>query len=340
MVFFNLLRMKKQLLLLTTTIALTVGQIGYALKFALPPAGEDIIGNITTEEVKPGDNLGKIGRRHDIGYLEMREANPQLDDGIMEVGDQIMIPGRFILPPAPRKGIVVNLAEMRMYYYPDNGKEVYTYPVGIGRVAWQTPEGEGKITTKIKDPTWYAPKSIRDDRAKEGVIIPAIVKPGPNNPLGRYKMNLSFPGYLIHSTNMPEGVGMRSSSGCIRMLPEDAEQLFNMVKVGTPVTIINRPYKIGWSQSQLYLEAHSPLQEQDDKVSDLNLTPMVLAISQQIKDKLVKIDWREAKAIAEEGLGVPELIGNLVIKQVVKISGQETPRYPSMPSLQREIVIR
>lgn len=332
--------MKRQLLLLTAVVALTAGQISYALRFTLPSPGENIVGSISTVIVQSGDNLGKIAQQHDIGYLEMREANPQLDDGTMEIGDQLIIPGRFILPPAPYKGIVVNLAEMRMYYYPDDGKEVYTYPVGIGRVAWQTPEGVGKITTKVKDPTWYAPKSIRDDRAKEGVHIPAIVKPGPNNPLGRYKMNLSFPGYLIHSTNMPEGVGMRSSSGCIRMLPADAEQLFNMVKVGTPVTIINQPYKIGWAEHQLYLEAHSPLQEQDDKVSDLNLTPMVQAISQQIKDKAVKINWQEAKTIAEEELGTPEIIGNLVEKQVVTAYGQETPRYSSMPSLQGEIAIQ
>ena len=311
------IKMKKQFLLITTLITLTAAQVGYGLKFKLPAPGNDIVGSLSSVEIQPGDNLGLIGRKRDMGYFEMREANPHLDDGIMEIGSNILIPGQFILPAAPRKGVVVNLAEMRMYYYPENGKEVYTYPVGIGRVAWQTPEGNGKITAKVKDPTWYAPKSIRDDRAKDGVIIPAVVKPGPDNPLGRYKMSLSFPGYLIHSTNMPEGVGMRSSSGCIRMLPDDAEQLFNMVKVGTPVTIINQPYKAGWLGHHLYLEAHAPLQEQDDNSSDLNFTPMVKAISEQVSARSAKINWQEARAIAEEELGIPALIGHLIPNQMV-----------------------
>ncbi|MDF2867019.1 MAG: hypothetical protein K0S11_489 [Gammaproteobacteria bacterium] len=316
-----IMKMKKQFLLITTAITLTAAQISYGLKFQLPAPGCDIVGHLSSVEIQPSDNLGLIGRKRDIGYFEMREANPHLDEGLMEIGSNILIPAQFILPAAPRKGIVVNLAEMRMYYYPENGKEVYTYPVGIGRVAWQTPEGTGKITAKVKDPTWYAPKSIREDRAKDGVIIPAIVKPGPDNPLGRYKMSLSFPGYLIHSTNLPEGVGMRSSSGCIRMLPADAEQLFNMVNIGTTVTIVNQPYKAGWSGHHLYLEAHSPLEEQDDKNSDLNLTPMVKAISEQVNHKLTKVNWKEAQAIAEEELGIPALIGNLTVNQMVTTYG-------------------
>jgi L,D-transpeptidase ErfK/SrfK len=346
--------MKKQLLLFISAISLLAIQPSYALKFKLPVPGNDIIGQLSSVQILPGDNLGLIGRQHDIGYFEMREANPQLDEGIMEIGDNILIPSQFILPPAPRKGIVINLAEMRMYYYPENSDTVYTYPVGIGRVAWESPIGVSKITEKVKDPTWYAPKSIREARAKEGVIIPAIVKPGPDNPLGRYKMRLSFPGYLIHSTNLPEGVGMRSSSGCIRMLPTDAEQLFNMVKVGTPVTIINEPYKAGWSGQHLYLEAHAPLQEQEDKISDLNLTPMVKAISEQVKNKLAKISWTEAQEIAEDELGIPELVGSasvhfpvvdyssltdnhlLVAKQqaVTLNYGQKTPRHLSLPVMQ------
>jgi L,D-transpeptidase ErfK/SrfK len=283
----------------------------YALRFELPIGEDNIVGDITTAEImSPADNLGKIGRDHDIGYFAMREANPQLDHEVLKVGDTVVIPGRFVLPEVPREGIVVNLAEMRLYYFPTGAKEVYTFPIGIGRVAWQSPEGKGKIIQKTKDPTWHVPKSIWEARAKEGVILPKVVKPGPDNPLGRYRMRLSFPGFLIHSTNMPEGVGMRSSSGCLRMLPADAEQLFTMVKVGTPVTIINRPYKAGWSSQQFYLEAHSPLQELDDKVSDLNLTPMVMAISAQLHGQTVKVNWIQARAVAEEELGIPEIIGN------------------------------
>lgn len=301
--------MKKQLLIILC--ALLNLPTCYALKFKLPAAGHDILGQITSYVIQAGDDIGKIGRHFDIGYMEMREANPHLDDGNIEIGDTILIPSRFILPPGPRKGIVVNLAELRMYYYPEQGQEVYTYPVGIGRVDWETPVGTGKIIAKVENPTWYAPKSIREARAKEGVIIPAIVKPGPDNPLGRYKMTLSFPGYLIHSTNVPAGVGTRSSSGCIRMLPEDAEQLFKMVKVGTEVTIINKPYKVGWMQNHLYLEAHSPLQEQDDKDSGLNLTPMIEAITEQTKTRMVNVNWAESKLIAEDEEGIPQLIGNI-----------------------------
>jgi len=326
------MKIKRTLVFLVAASLMATSQLCWALKFKLPLPGNDIVGQLSSVEIQPGDNLGLIGRKHDIGYFEMREANPALDEGIMEIGDRILIPGQFILPATIHKGIVVNLAEMRMYYFPENGTEVYTYPVGIGRVAWQTPEGEGKITEKVKDPTWYAPKSIREERAKEGVIIPAVVKPGPNNPLGRYKMRLSIPGYLIHSTNMPEGVGMRSSSGCIRMLPEDAEQLFNMVKVGTQVTIINQPYKAGWLGRHLYLEAHSPLQEQDDKNTDLNLTPMVKAISDRILGRTAKINWTEAQSVAEDELGIPSLIGSLTVNQIgVAHYGQEIARYPRLP---------
>jgi len=236
-----------------------------AATFQLPSPEFDLVGALQRVEARQEDTLLDIARRHDIGQEEIVRANPGVDRWLPGAGTKVTIPSRYILPLAPRKGLVLNLPEMRLYFYPQTepgeAAAVQTYPVSIGRMDWATPLGETTLVAKQKNPAWRPPKSIREEHAAEGDPLPEIVPPGPDNPLGRYALRLGIPGYLIHGTNKAFGVGMRVSHGCIRMLPEDVEKLFPQVPVGTPVNIINQPAKAGWYGGKLYLEIHPPLTE-------------------------------------------------------------------------------
>ena len=173
-----------------------------ALTFTID-ATSDIVGSVQSANVQYGESLADIGRRFDLGVYEMIEANPTVDPWVPEVGTPIVIPTQFILPAGERVGLIINLAEMRVYYFEPQQRLVSTYPIGIGKKGWETPLGQGKIISKTENPSWRPPQSIRDAHAARGDILPAIVKPGPDNPLGKYALRLSLPGYLIHGTNRP-----------------------------------------------------------------------------------------------------------------------------------------
>jgi len=225
----------------------------------------DVVGAPRTITAKHEDTLLDIAVRQSIGQDQMERVNPDVDRWLPGDGTQVLIPSQHVLPRGPRTGLVLNLPEMRLYYYPPRKAgepiQVQTYPIGIGRMDWATPLGTTSIVTKVKDPGWRPPASIRKEHAERGDPLPEYVPPGPDNPLGRYAMKLGIPGYLIHSTNKPLGVGMRVSHGCIRMLPNDIEYLFPQVATGTPVRIVNEPVKAGWYGGKLYLEVHPPLPE-------------------------------------------------------------------------------
>lgn len=241
-------------------IFLMISPICLALTFAIPK-DSNIVGGMQTAIIQKGESLSEIGRRFDVGVYEMIEANPQINPWSPRAGTEVKIPTKFILPAKIRNGIVINLAEMRLYYFHSDNKLVSTYPLGIGRKGWLTPLGVTTIVQKKKHPTWYPPKSIRASHAKKGKILPDFIPPGPKNPLGDYAMKLGFSGYLIHGTNRPGGIGVRSSSGCIRMFPEDIESLFHLIPIGTKVTIIHKPYKVGVRQNKIYVESHEPLSD-------------------------------------------------------------------------------
>lgn len=281
-----------------------------ALEFPLPKDGSNVVGYIETTRVQGGDNLATIGRRYDVGYYEMLEANPQINPMALITNQAVMVPTQFILPDAPRKGIVINLAELRLYYYPPEGETVITEPIGIGRQGWVTPVGHSYITRKREDPTWHAPQSVIRDMAKRGEPIPSIYPPGPKNPLGRYALNLSIAGYLIHGTNQPAGVGRRVSAGCIRMYPEDIETLFYKVEVGTPVTIVNQQYKAGYLAGQLYLESHKPLAEQRQRNGNYVIGTMYEAVQKTAANYNLSIDWDKARTTAKQQSGVPQVINS------------------------------
>ncbi len=274
------------------------------------PAQGDIVGQLEVAIAKQGENFAQIARDHDLGYTELSEANPQVDPDHIAAGTVLVIPNQFILPNAPRRGMIINLAEMRLYYYPNSGT-VITHPLGIGREGEDTPLGVMKVIEHIPNPTWTATATMRALRAKEGVILPKSVPPGPDNPLGKFAMRLSSPTYLIHGTNDPlGGIGRRSSSGCMRLYPEDIESLYHQVKNGTEVAMVNQPYKVGWLDNQLYIESHVSLdnvrQGQGDSDSIKSL------IMQHVNNQDVQIAWDQALEIASETQGWPQLIGQLV----------------------------
>ena len=213
------------------------------------------------------DTLLDIARRFDIGYSEIVSANPGVDVWLPGTGQRVLVPNQFILPDAPQQGIVINLAEMRLYYYPkpeaDQPRQVITHPIGIGREGWQTPVGKTKIIQKKKDPTWTPPASILAEHLENGDPLPKVVPAGPDNPLGAFAMRLGMPGYLLHGTNRPYGVGLRVSHGCIRLFPEDIEHLFGKVPLNVAVEIVYQPYKAAMHQDKLYVEAHETYDDMD-----------------------------------------------------------------------------
>jgi L,D-transpeptidase ErfK/SrfK len=294
----------KRLITLTALLLLFLPLTATALYFDLPPTGEDVVGTLESFQTKYEDTLIDVGRLYDLGYVEMKVANPNVDPWLPGSGTEVVIPTQFILPPGPRKGVVINLPELRLYYYPRGGKEVITYPLGIGREGWSTPTGFAKVTGKTANPAWRPPASIRAEHEAEGDPLPEVVPAGPDNPLGTHALYLSMRGYLLHGTNKPYGVGMRVSHGCIRLYPEDIKELFSQLPVGTPVRIINEPYKAGWFNGRLYVEAHTPLSEQLQS-DGVNLTPLIKQVVDRLGENPLRPDWSLLKQIAQEHKGIP-----------------------------------
>jgi L,D-transpeptidase ErfK/SrfK len=286
--------------------ALCVAGFASALELPLPPPGDDIVGQVQVIQAKYEDTFADLGSANDLGYLEMVVANPGVDPWLPGEGTEVILPTRFILPPGPREGIVINLAEYRLYYYPKNRDVVYTYPLGIGREGWNSPVANAHITAKTPNPGWYPPKSIREEHAADGDPLPSYVPPGPDNPLGPYKMGLSVPGYLIHGSNKKFGIGMRVSHGCFRMLNHNVLKLASMVSVGTSVRIINEPYKFGRSGGKVYLEAHAPLSDTDDASIVDKHTAVINALLQNEAFADLRLDWEMLREVvaAEDGLPV------------------------------------
>ncbi len=232
-----------------------------AIELAVPAQG-DVVGEVGTVVTRARDTLLDIGRAHGLGYNEIAAANPAVDPWVPGEGTRIVVPTQFVLPPGPREGIVINLAQMRLFYFPPpepgQAARVVTLAIGIGDDIAPTPIATTHITRKAVDPSWRPPDSVRKRRAEEGETLPAVVPPGPDNPLGSRALYLGLPSYLIHGTNRPWGIGMRVSNGCIRLYPEDIEALYEQVPVGTPVRIINEPILFGERNGTPVLQAFRP----------------------------------------------------------------------------------
>ena len=248
--------------------------------------------------------------------------NPKLDRWLIKKGTVVRLPNRRILPDTPHEGITLNIAEYRMYYYPaDQPGTVRSYAHGIGRQDWQTPLGKTTVAKKVKDPAWHPPESIRREHAANGDPLPAIVPPGPHNPLGAYALYLNLPGdYRIHGTDIDKiyGIGMQITHGCVRMYPEDIEALHNSVPVGTSVYIVKQPVKVGWLNNVLYIEAHPDL-EGEEKTQDQRYA-VALALIQK----------------ANNG-ELPEFDQVALNKALKDLDGTPVPLYERLPPLEEEM---
>jgi L,D-transpeptidase ErfK/SrfK len=280
-----------------------------------PPTSEDnIIGNLQIIQSQTGDSLYKIARRFEMGTYELAKANPRIAPyGTIPTNTGIVIPSFFILPNTSHQGLVINLPEMRVYYYNTEKKEVVTEPIAIGRLGWGTPEISTYVVEKIKDPMWVVPESIQIDSAEKGKTLPEVMPPGPDNPLGQYALRLGNWTILIHGTNQPSSIGQRISSGCIRMYPEDIEYFFNHINEKTPVSIVNQPYKVGWFQGNLYFEAHNTLIETTDLEEEEQRKAyeiIMAAVSNKLSsDGLpMQINWNIVAKALHEHTGIPQRI--------------------------------
>jgi L,D-transpeptidase ErfK/SrfK len=276
--------------------------------FVLATAEQSVIGVPQVVFTTREDTLSDLARAYGLGYDELLAANPDVDPWLPGENTPVLLPTQFVLPDVPRQGIVLNIASRRLFYFPvmpqGEPQVVKTYPIGIGRVGWETPLGVTKVTSKARDPHWFVPASVRREHAELGDPLPSVIPPGPDNPLGHRVLKLEMPGYLIHGTNQPYGVGMRVSHGCIRLYPENIELLYELVEIGEPVSIINEPYLFGRLQGELYFESHVPLEDDlvapDERLStllDSQVTANGLALRQSDKDHV--------RAIASVANGVP-----------------------------------
>jgi len=222
--------------------------------FAFPGEGPPrmVIGEMKVYRAQPGETFLDIGRREDVGIGDMEIANPDVDPWLPSLAPYVLVPSAFVVPQGAHKGMLINVPEMRMYYFPGPKGLVSTFPLGLGPYDWQTPRGFFKVSMKEVNPTWRVPPSIQKEMENPVTAVP----PGPDNPLGKYRFVLSIPGYGIHGTNKPWGVGRYYSHGCIRMYPEDISYLFNRVERGYPVEIVYQPIKVGLSGEEVFVEVH------------------------------------------------------------------------------------
>ncbi len=303
-----------------------------AATFWLPRHGDGVVGHLQGAVATYEDTMLDIGRRFNVGYEELKLANPGVDPWIPGDGTLIVIPSRFVLPDAPREGIVLNLAEMRLYYYPDPvnapRRRVITHPVSIGREGLSTPLGTTRIVSKVVNPTWYPPASIRAEAEAEGEPLPLVVPPGPDNPLGTHALALARKGYLIHGTNKPFGLGMRVSHGCVRMYPEDIVSLFGAVPVDTPVHVVNQPVKSGWRDGVLYVEVHPVAGELElgGTLPSTDAMRQVVAMTSEEQSKHIR--WEQVTAVVETLTGIPYAVSDPTIVQLKLAQTVDTTPMP------------
>jgi L,D-transpeptidase ErfK/SrfK len=295
---------------------LTMGAAGRAHGTEYPLASRDqaVVGEDTTVVTVYEDTLYDLARKFSLGSEELIRVNPGVDPWLPGAGKTLTVPGRHILPPGPREGIVVNLPEHRLYYYPkpkrDGSREVITYPVSIGKMDWRTPLGLTHVIQKEKNPVWYPPESVRKEHAAAGDPLPPQVPAGPDNPLGQFAMRLAAGNgtYLIHGTNNPIAVGLAVTHGCIRMYPDDVAALFPLIPVGTPVRLINEPVKVAWVDGELLLEAHPPVDAQGQSFEP-NLDEFSQLLQAEVGDSTVAIHWDYAREVLQKADGVIATVG-------------------------------
>jgi L,D-transpeptidase ErfK/SrfK len=311
--------------------ALLVGAAcgAHATQYPLTGTDAQMFGEMETITTFAEDTLPDLARRYSLGYEEIQRANPGVDVWLPGEGTPLLLPNQRLLPPGPHEGIVVNLPEHRLYYYPKVKKGeapyVVTYPVSIGKMDWNTPLGKTRIVDKRKNPLWYPPESVRKEHAERGDPLPTVVKAGPDNPLGAYAMRLAItPGaYLIHGTNNPIAVGMAITHGCIRMYPEDIEALFPLVPVNTPVWLINQPVKVARVNGQVWLEVHPPVDAEGQRAA-VDIEGFYALANAALGETPAAIHWDFVLATLQEASGLPQMVG-------VEVDADLVPPPPPAP---------
>ncbi|MBI5039652.1 MAG: L,D-transpeptidase family protein [Gammaproteobacteria bacterium] len=293
-------------------------------EFSFDPARDDVVGTVQVIKAREEDTFPDIARRFNVGFEEMVSANPGVDPWVPHAGTEIVIPTQFVLPDAPRKGIVVNLAAMRLFYFPPAQpgapRKVITHPLGIGRVEWKTPIGTTKVVSKKEAPSWIPTPSIRKEHAADGDPLPAVVPPGPDNPLGTHVLKLGWQNYSIHGTDKPPSIGLRGSHGCLRMYPEDIVRIYNDVPIGTPVRVVNQPQVFGWRGDALYVQVYPALE--DDKRNHGTLVKQ--ALTTVLTSPEAQLDARP----------------RLAINQVLLDEAIKNPRAIALPITQPDLTLQ
>jgi L,D-transpeptidase ErfK/SrfK len=286
-------------LMLAAALLLLLSSPALALKHVLPGEDEHVIGQLASGSTVYEDTFAALAERYNLGYVKLVDANPEVDPWLPGDGTPIVLPFKHVLPDIDRSGIVINLPEYRLYYFPPDGGFVVTFPIGIGREEFPTPIVDTRVITRIENPSWTPTAAARAEYRASGTILPPVVPPGPDNPLGPLAIQLGVPGYFIHGTNRPFGVGQRASQGCIRLYNDDIRELVRLAPNGTRVRTIDQPYKLGWREGMLYLEVHRPL---DDDVD-------VEAVAQLVRDAVARtggvVNWAEVEAVARSARGIP-----------------------------------
>lgn len=276
--------------------------------FVLESPDQSVVGEPQVVYPSDTDTLSDLARAYGLGYDELIAANPDVNPWLPGANTPVLLPTQFVIPDVPREGIVLNIASKRLFYFPAvaEGQPVLvkTFPIGIGRVGWETPLGATEVVAKARDPHWYVPLSVRKEHAELGDPLPSVVPPGPDNPLGHRVLKLEMPGYLIHGTNQPYGVGMRVSHGCVRLYPENIEYLYELVEIGEVVTIINEPFLFGQRDGALFFEGHTPLE--DDVIDPLERLDLLLEQwNAALPDGFSDGEVARIQATAELGGGIP-----------------------------------
>jgi len=270
-----------------------------------------LVGRISIHFVSSGETLLDLARDDGLGILEVMAANPGIDPWIPKEGTLILLPKFRILPDTPERGIVINLAERRLYFFGDSESDVQSWPIGIGRLGFTTPLGQTKIVKKTIDPIWYPTAETR----VEDPNLPTAVPPGPENPMGKFALYLGWPQYAIHGTNRPWGIGRRVSRGCIRLYPEDIEMLFHLAEVGTKVTVVDQIAKLAWEKNRLYLEVH-PSRSQLDNLEETGyfdaepIEGLLELIREAAGDHADRLDHAVIARAERERRGVPVIISS------------------------------
>lgn len=281
----------------------------WAASYSVPTPDHSLIGQTQYTSTEDGSSVLTVAQHYDLGFNAIAGANPQLNMNRKFTPHSLLkVPTQHLLPDAPRRGIIINLPEMRMYYYPENSGKVLTYPIGIGKIGKTIPILQTHVVRKVKDPIWTPTENIRKFNLEQGIVLPIHMPAGPDNPLGPYAIYTKIPTYLMHSTIFPESIGKRASFGCIRMFQPDIESFFPLIQRGIPIDIINSPITLGWENNHLYMQAFEPLEEHE-KDQNNSLPGVVHSIVQLTENQSLLVDWQVVAYIKEERDGVPHDIG-------------------------------